>query len=88
MAKSTNSNCLAQVSFAYTPERMVSISADLESRIALVYIFHHELVDRGVARGGCPWCSSTLLATEFLRKRLAKLTAEHTLTLPGQRSLL
>ena len=47
--KFTNSNCLAQVSFAYTPERMVfqkmSISADLESRIALVYIFHHELVE-------------------------------------------
>ena len=33
---------LAQVSFAYTPERMVfrnmSISADLESRIALVRV--------------------------------------------------
>ena len=47
--KISNSNCLAQVSFAYTPERMVfrkmSISADLESRIALVYIFHHELVE-------------------------------------------
>jgi len=47
MAKFTN--CLAQVSFAYTPERIVfqkmSISADLESRIALVYIFQHELVE-------------------------------------------
>jgi len=49
MTKFTNSNCLAQVSFAYTPERMVfrkmSISADLESRIALVCVFHHELVE-------------------------------------------
>ena len=49
MTKFTNSNCLAQVSFAYTPERMVfrkmSISADLESRIDLVCVFHHELVE-------------------------------------------
>jgi len=47
-----------------------------------------KLKAQGLSQGGCPWCSSTLLATEFLRKRLAKLTAEHPLTLPGQRSLL